>query len=289
MVSLASNHAMDWGPEPLLDTIELFRGMGIEVVGVGKDDREARSPVIMERNGVRIAILSYCSVLRDGQAAGPDKAGVAPMRVHTFYEPYDFQPGTPPNIITVPHEEDLAALQEDIRSVRARVDVVILSLHWGVRYIPKVIATFQPQVAHAAMDAGADLIIGHHAHVLKAVEVYKGKVCFYSIGNFLTTGSRGARVPFEWNLYWYEMEQDTLYRFPVDCKKTMIAKAVMGKNGVERVSFLPTFINKQAQPEALKQGDERFQEILRYVEWVSDQVPHTFKVEGDEIVVQSSA
>ena len=70
IVSLASNHAMDWGPEALLDTIELFRGMGKIVIGAGKDADEARKPAIVERNGVKIAILAYCSVLRDGQAAG---------------------------------------------------------------------------------------------------------------------------------------------------------------------------------------------------------------------------
>ena len=68
----------------------------------------------------------------------------------------------------------------------------------------------------------------------------------------------------------------------------MLAKAVISKNGVERVSFLPTFINSLAQPEVLNQEDDRFQEILQYMEWVSDQSPHTFKVEGNEIVVQNS-
>ena len=78
-----------------------------------------------------------------------------------------------------------------------------------------------------------------------------------------------------------------MYQFPVDSKKAMIAKAVISKKGVEKVSFLPTFINKLAQPEALSQNDSRFQEILDYMEWVSDQYPHRFKVEGDEIVVET--
>src|SRR5215218_5687530 len=83
VVSLASNHAMDWGPDALLDTVELFRGMGKIVIGAGRDAEEARAPAIVERNGVRIAILAYCSVLRDGQAAGEGKTGIAPMRAHT--------------------------------------------------------------------------------------------------------------------------------------------------------------------------------------------------------------
>jgi poly-gamma-glutamate capsule biosynthesis protein CapA/YwtB (metallophosphatase superfamily) len=290
VVSLASNHTIDWGPEALLDTIQLFRSMGIQTVGGGRDGEEARSPAIVERNGVKIAILAYCSILRDGQAAGPGKAGIVPMRAHVYYDPDDSycQPGTPPKIISVAYEDDVKAMQEDIRKAKSRADVVIVSLHWGVHHLPKVIATYQPPVAHAAIDAGADLILGHHAHLLKAVEVYKGKVCFYSICNFLTTGPRELRVPYQWNLHWHRMEANSLYQFPIDAKKTMIAKVVINKNGVEKVSFLPAFINKLAQPEALRQNDSRFQEILDYMEWVSDQFPHRFKVEGDEIVVETS-
>jgi poly-gamma-glutamate synthesis protein (capsule biosynthesis protein) len=286
VVSLASNHTMEWGPEAMLDTIELFRSMGIHVTGAGKDEAEARAPAIMEQNGVKVAILSYCTVLRDGQSAGPDKAGCAPMRAHSYYEAEDFQPGTPPKVISIPFEEDLVALEEDIRKAKTRADFVILSLHWGVHHLPKVIATYQPPVAHAAIDAGADLILGHHAHLLKAVEFYKGKVCFYSINNFITTGSHGYKVPCRWNLYWYRVDPDSLYSFQIDSKKSMIVKAVISKTGVERVSFLPVYINKQAQPEALNQDDERFNEVLEYVEWTSDQFPHSFTVEENEVVVQ---
>jgi hypothetical protein len=290
VASMASNHTMDWGPEALLDTIDLLRGMGVQTIGAGKNDEEARSPVILERKGIKVAFLAYCSVIRDGQAAGQDKAGIAPLRVHTCYEAEDFQPGTPPKIITFAYEEDLNRLQEDIRKVKSRADVVVVSLHWGVRYVPKVIATYQPPVAHAAIDAGADLILGHHSHLLKAVEVYKGKVCFYSMCNFLTTGGLQKRLPYLWNLFWYQEDpQAPLYGFPIDSRKTMIVKAVFSKKGVEKVSFLPAYVNNQAQPEILASRDERFQEILRYMEWVSDQFPHTFKVEGNEIVVKTSA
>ncbi|MBI4191933.1 MAG: CapA family protein [Betaproteobacteria bacterium] len=293
IVSLASNHAMDWGPDPVLDTAELFRGMGKYVIGAGRDAEEARKPAIVERNGVKIAFLAYCSVLRDGQAAGEGKAGIAPMRAHTYYAPEEFQPGTPPRIITVPYEEDLQALQEDIRKARKQADVVIMSIHWGLRHIPKTICTYQPPIAHAAIDAGADLILGHHAHSIKAVEVYKGKVCFYSIGNFMTTGSaKAAAGTFDWNLIWFPIDRECLppngmYHFPSHCRKTMVAKAVIGKKGIERVSFLPTFINHRAQPYVVTPDDPKFQEILEFTEWVSDQHPHKFRVEGTEVVVDT--
>src|SRR5207249_3276114 len=87
VVSVASNHAMDWGAEAMLDTATVLEQRGIKAVGVGRNLAEARRPAIVECKGVRIAILGYCSVLREGYEAGPDKPGVAPLRAHTFYEP----------------------------------------------------------------------------------------------------------------------------------------------------------------------------------------------------------
>jgi len=294
IVSLASNHAMDWGPEAMLDTVELFRGMGKIVIGAGRDAEEARKPAIVERNGVKIAILAYCSVLRDGQAAGTGKAGIAPMRAHTHYAAEEFQPGSPPRVISTPYEEDVRALQDDVRQAKQRADVVIVTLHWGMRLVPKTICTYQPPIAHAAIDAGADLILGHHAHSIKAVEVYKGKVCFYSIGNFMTTGSpKTSPNTYDWNLIWLPIDPECLapdgrYFFPSHCRMTMVPKIVMSQKGVERVSFLPAFINHRAQPYVVAPDDPKFAEILKFTEWVSDQHPHKFRIDGNEVVVDTA-
>jgi len=179
-------------------------------------------------------------------------------------------------------------LQEDIQKDKQSAHIVILSLHWGVRYLPKIIATYQPQVAHAAIDAGADLILGHHPHILKAVETYKGKVCFYGIGNFLATGNLQPRVPCLWNLYWYQTDPKTpLYAFPIDGKKSFLVKVILSKDGVVGVSMLPAYFNEKTQLEAANQENPRFNEILRYMEWVSDQFPHSFRVQANEIVIQT--
>jgi len=294
VVSLASNHAMDWGPDALIDTIDMFREMGKTVIGAGRDEEEARKPALIERNGVRIAILAYCSVLRDGQAAGKGKTGIASMRAHTRYAPEEFQPGSPPKIFTEPYKEDLDALQADIRKAKQQADVVLVTIHWGLRLVAKTICTYQPPVAHAAIDAGADLIIGHHAHSIKAIENYKGKVCFYSIGNFMTTGApKGPEGTFDWNLLWHRIEPECLppngrYFFPPHCRMTMVPKINMSRRGIERVSFLPAYINPRAQPQAVKASDPKFAEILEFVEWVSDQHPHKLRVEGDEVLVETS-
>ncbi len=287
VASLASNHALDWSYETLLDTIELFGKMGIQTIGAGINAEAARRPAIVEKNGIRVAILGYCSVLRDGQAAGVNKPGLAAVRVRTYYEPYDFQPGTPPRITTVAEEEDIVALQEDIRKAKGQADAVVMFIHWGLRTAAKTIATYQPPVAHAAIDAGVDIILGHHPHIPKAIEIYKGKACFYSIGNFLTTGPPQGIGTSSWNILSSQYETDTLYRFPIDCKQTILPKITFSKQGIERVSFIPAYINKLAQPEVVEPAAPRFQEMLQYMEWVSDEVPHKFRVEGNEVVVET--
>ena len=294
IVSIASNHAMDWGPEAMLDTVDFFRGKGKLVIGGGRDEEEARKPAIVEKNGVRIALLAYCSVLRDGQAAGKGKAGIAPLRAHTHFAAEEFQPGTPPTVISVPYEEDVTALKMDIGKAKRQADVVIVSIHWGLRLVPKTICTYQPPIAHAAIDAGADLILGHHAHSIKAVEVYKGKVCFYSVGNLITTGApKNSPSTYDWNLIWLAIDQECLpptgrYFFPSHCRMTMLPKVVMSRKGIEKVSFLPAYINPRAQPYVVAPDDPKFDEILKFTEWVSDQHQHKFRVEGNEIVVDAA-
>src|SRR3990172_12505325 len=110
--------------------------------------------------------------------------GCAPMRASTFYQQVDYQPGTPPEIISVANRDDLAAAIEDIKKAKASADIVVVSFHWGLHHMRGTLAMYEREVAHAVIDAGADLIVGHHPHVLKGIEVYKGKAVFYSMGNF---------------------------------------------------------------------------------------------------------
>jgi poly-gamma-glutamate capsule biosynthesis protein CapA/YwtB (metallophosphatase superfamily) len=288
VVSVASNHAMDWGEEALLDTIDLFRERGVAVVGAGRNLREARRPAILERHGVRIAVLAYCSILHDGYAAGPDKAGVAPLRAHTYYQAFDYQAGIPPRVITVPYEEDLAGMVEDIAEARTSADVVVLSLHWGIHFIPRVIADYQVTVADAAFGARADLILGHHAHTPKAIGVMQGKVCFYSLSNFImsSTAKTPAKATEFCRQYGVVMDPDYPHlAYGADAKRSLIAKAVFSRNGAKRVSFLPVLIDRELRPEVLKSGDTRFADAVRFMEWVSEGFDHRFVVTGDEVVV----
>ncbi len=292
VVSLASNHAMDWGPDALLDTVALFRDKGIQAVGVGRNLAEARRPAIVEKNGVKTAFLAYCSVLQTGYAAGPDKTGIAPLRAHTYYESFDYQAGVPPRVVSVPYEEDLAGMVEDIAAAKKSAHSVVVSLHWGIHFIPKMIADYQVTAANAAFKAGADLILGHHAHTPKAIGVHQGKACFYSLSNFMmsSTAKTPAKGAEFMKQYGVTLDPDYPHlSYGADAKRSLIAKAVLSREGVKRVSFLPVLIDKQLRPEVLRSSDARFDDAVRFMDWASEDFDHRFTVEGDEVVVSGRA
>jgi poly-gamma-glutamate synthesis protein (capsule biosynthesis protein) len=281
---------MDWGEEALLDTIANLKNRGIAVIGGGRNLEEARSPAIITREGIRVAFLAYCSILNTGYQAGPDKAGVAPLRARTYYEPVEYQPGIPPRVVTVPYEEDVKGMVEDITKAKQKADAVIVSMHWGVHYIARMIADYQPIMAKAAFDAGADLILGHHAHVPKAIEVQNGKVCFYSLSNFIMSDYSGIKPGLKEKMKRYGVTPDLeeYPNFPAgkDSHRSLIAKAQISRTGVNKVSFLPVQIDRQLRPEVLSRGDERFDEAVNFMEWVSEDHNHKFRVEADEVVVE---
>ena len=288
VVSVAGNHALDWGEDAFLDTIGCLQQRGIQTVGGGHNLAEARRPVIITRNGVRVAILAYCSILNEGFAAGPNKAGIAPLRIHTYYEAVEHQPGIAPRVVTIPYEDDLADMVADIAAAKQAADCVVLSLHWGLHFVPKTIADYQPSVAKTAFAAGADIILGHHPHVPKAIGVHDGKVCFYSLGNFIM--SRNERTPAQAAAFvkHHGVTLDPDYprlAYGTDSKRTLIAKAVLTPRGAKSVSFLPALVDKQLRPEILRSGDARFDEAVGYMDWASEDFEHKFTVERDEIVV----
>jgi poly-gamma-glutamate capsule biosynthesis protein CapA/YwtB (metallophosphatase superfamily) len=296
VVSFATNHCMDCGPEAFFDTIEGLQRQGLQVIGAGRNIDEARKPAIIECKGSRIAFLAYNSILPYGFWADTDRPGCAPLRAWTLYEQVEHdQPGTPCQIHTFPHKADLRAMVEDIRAAKSQANLVILSMHWGIHFVPAVIAEYQREVAHVAIDSGADLILGTHAHILKAIEVYAGKVIFYSLCNFAldlsaTKGmleSRRHQEIQKLNPDWQPDPDYPTYYMPRDSRKTIIVKCVISDGQLRRVSFLPTYINGQSQPEVLTSKDDHFGEVVKYVQEITrDQGLDTaYTIEGDEVTV----
>jgi poly-gamma-glutamate synthesis protein (capsule biosynthesis protein) len=289
VMSFASNHTFDRGREAFFETLDVTKKNNLPLIGVGKDIEEARQPLILERNGTKMGFLAYCSVLPKGYEAGPDRPGCAPMRATTSYEQVDWQPGTPPQVITVANKEELAAMVDDIKKLRPKVDVLVMSIHWGVHFVPGIIAMYQKEIGHAAIDAGVDLILGHHAHILKGIEVYKGKVIFYSLCNLVMPAFQGHRTEAK-AIYGIKYDAEYAeYDFSVDSRKSIIAKCTIADKKIDKVSYLPLWINKHAQPEVLTHSDKRSTEVFDYLNWCcQDQgLNAKFTREGDEVVIHT--
>lgn len=298
VVSLANNHTLDWGVDGLMDTLARLREAGFLCVGAGKNMAEARQPVVVERKGNRIGFLAYGCIGPDGYEAEAGKPGYAPVRAWTIYQKVDYQPGTPPRIVTIPYKDDLAAMEEDIRKLKAQVEVVVVSYHWGLHFVPRTIPGYCFDIAHAAVDAGADLVLGGHPHILKGLEVYKGKVIFYSLGNFALELGPGAgaadyveRVARKF-IEHYGVVPDPeypTYPFHPEAKATLIVKAVIEGGQIKRVSYIPCYVNRRAEPEIVPPSEPRGQEVFGYVADISrsEGLQAHFSWEGNEVVISA--
>lgn len=252
VVAFASNHCLDYGIEPFVDTLDLLDRSGIRYVGAGRNIDEARRPAIIERDGVRVAFLSYLQLLPLGWWAHPGKPGVAPMREDALYGP--------PYV----NHEDLAAMADDIRRARASADVVISSYHWGQSQ-SRTLTLSQTAVAHAAVDAGADLVIGRHPHIVQGIEVYRGRAIFYALGNFALDHGHPMFLP--------------------TVRESLFVNCVLDRKGVRRVSFRPVLLGDDGRPEFLPVAGERAQALLAPVMALSRGMRTTLRVTGDEVQV----
>ena len=296
VVSFAGNHCMDWGREAFSNTINNLKKEGIAVIGVGENIAEARAPATFDIRGNRIAFLAYNTILPMAYWAEETRPGCAPLRAFTFYEQIEHdQPGTPCRIHTFSHKEDLKNMFNDVKNAKTQADVVIVSMHFGIHMIPAVLAGYQQEMAYAAIDAGADLILGHHAHILKGAEVYRGKNIFYSLCNFgmdlkmdkAHAESKSFKEIQKLNPDWIP-DFEALYNFPTDSQKTIVIKCLISDKALKSVSFLPTFVDKKtAQPEILTAEDERFKAVIGYMEEISKNagLGTRYIVKGSEVIL----
>lgn len=158
VVSLANNHSLDFGKDALAETLAAVRNAGVLPVGAGRTVREAHALQIVTARGLRIGFLAYLGLF----------PSVVPLTAN--------QPAVA--------MAELESVRRDVRAARSRVDVLIVSMHAGREYTFTHSAR-QEGIAHVAIDAGADMVIGHHPHVVQDSEVYKGRPIYYSLGNFV--------------------------------------------------------------------------------------------------------
>jgi poly-gamma-glutamate capsule biosynthesis protein CapA/YwtB (metallophosphatase superfamily) len=290
VISCAGNHCLDWGSEALLESLGHLRSAGIDVVGAGPNLEAARAPVVRELgDGTRVAFLAYSSILPMGYWAQERRPGCAPLRAHTLYEQIEpDQPGTPPRIHTYAHTADLAAMVADITAAKQRAHLVFVSLHWGIHFERATLADYQREVARAAVAAGADAILGHHAHILKGVELMGRRPVFYSLCNFATDlrmdaehAARPAFKEIQRLAVGWEPDFESLYNFPPDSRMSVIARLEVAKGTIRSVGLIPLWIGRDAVPEPLGRRDERFHAVVGYLRDVSREAGLSVSFEVD--------
>ncbi len=294
VVSFAGNHCMDWGPDGLVDTLAHLERVGAIQIGTGRNIAEARKPALVTRNGVTVGFVSVNSILPMNYWAEENRPGCAPMRAHTVYEQIEHdQPGTPARVHTYSYRDDLENLLATIREVRKQADVVVFSHHAGIHFVPAVIPDYQREVAHAAIDAGADLVLGHHAHILKGVEVYKGRTIAYSLANFAIdlrmdeahAKSKGFREIQKLNPDWVP-DLSSRYNFPPGSEMSVMLEARLSKDGVSDIRLVPIMIGRDADPKIIAPRDPDFERIRAYLQSISDTAELGSVVEADGDVLR---
>ena len=160
ILSVANNHIFDWGQEALMDTLSIAHDNGIETVGAGENFEKANMPVIKNISGTKIAFLAYTNLYPESLGARKNKPGISSF--------------------------DIERIKKEIAEMKnsQTADIVVVSFHWGDEYQTKA-NNSQKNIAHSLIDAGADLIIGHHPHVIQEIERYQNGWIAYSLGNFI--------------------------------------------------------------------------------------------------------
>ncbi len=216
MVSLANNHVRDCGDDGLIETFGYLEEAGISYFGAGKNKAEAMEPVIVEVKGLKVAFVGFLSPEIYWYDIGDlDKPGRVERQQKKLVRDLAAKKERPGTIIA-----SKKTVRRMVEKARENADLVIVVPHWGVRYHQPVWED-QEILGRAAVDAGADLVVGHHNHIRQAVEVYKGKPIIYGIGNFaFGSGNRSAFGGF-------------------------LVRAVVRNNKVEQVRLYPTFTSNR--------------------------------------------
>jgi poly-gamma-glutamate capsule biosynthesis protein CapA/YwtB (metallophosphatase superfamily) len=228
---LACANNTHYGPA-IMESHSRLDQIGILHAGAGANRADARKPAIFKKGDTTFGLLSYTSVFWPiGHSATESSPGVASIKGYTSYEPslrIIEMPGAPAVVHSWPDQADLAAVVEDIRELRKRVDTLVVYFHWGVSGSPEV-TELEQIVGRAAVDSGADIVVGAHPHTPQAIEFYKGGVILYSMGNFC----------FGWKLHRLFTREGILARVKVSNGKVTGCSVVpVQRNEADQAVFL---------------------------------------------------
>lgn len=301
VVSVAGNHAYDCGPNGVIDTIANLDRVGIPHCGTGANIYEAKKPVFITKNGIKTGYISY-------NLAGPSlgwamsqKAGTNHVKVQTAYVPVRDMPAAPCKIYSWINPEDKEQLAEEIKELKSQCDVAVVFAHLGNGGdIPKL-DQYEIEFTHHCIDCGADIVFGHHHHVLKGIDIYKGKPIYHGLGNFVTVTyamTAGYNDTPEMIAYLKQRAKEgrggghykvDFYPWSEKSRLTGIAKVLVDKDGNCENSFIPCYIEDSGKvvPKTRENGG---QEVFDFVVAQSVGANLTAKFEwneeGTEILVK---
>jgi poly-gamma-glutamate synthesis protein (capsule biosynthesis protein) len=230
VVTMGNNHSVDYGRAALRDTISRLDEAGVQVVGAGKDFEDAHAPAIVRTaSGATIGFLGYSDVWWPGFEATESHAGVAQAFT------------------------GIGRMKQDVKDLAAEVDYVIVGFHWGYEYQHYPVSQ-QTNEGHAAIDAGADLVIGHHPHVLQGFETYKRRLIAYSLGDLVFDHQA------------------------VETGQTVLVDATLKPDGVS-ARLVPVYVSTTGIPEVQHGSSART--ILALVKEYSAPLDTSLKLAGD--------
>jgi len=274
-VSMAGNHIADCGAEGIADTCKELDRLGIAHAGAGATLVEAQRPAWIHRGGRRVVLLSYNCVGPENGWAAHDRAGSAYVAVR----PSDGGPISPQADLVDIDPASCMSMADAIAAVRGDDTLVVVALHKGITHRPAELAPYERPLAHAAIDAGADVVVGHHAHIVRGIELYRDRPIYHGLGNgvvvthALSPGQdHAARA--EWverrkRMFGFEPDPTyTLAPFHPEAVNGMIGHVRWHADGSLEAGFVPVFVEAPGRP--VLPENEKGSDIARYINQIGE-------------------
>jgi poly-gamma-glutamate synthesis protein (capsule biosynthesis protein) len=261
VITVANNHALDYGTTGLFDTMNALEGANVPYTGIGANLSAALAVHTIEHNGVRVGFIGVASTLAPNSAAGEDRPGVAPIRVFTSYlndtVTVEENPGVAPFVRTMALENDVVAVERAITEAKRDLDYLLVGMHWGVpngwvARFQDILAEYQRPLGHRLIDAGADAVVGHHPHVLHGVEWYRERPIMYSLGNYLFHNLkvdqqpkvRRPYPPYNWGSLRSSENLDSV-----------LARLTLTQGAAAKLEMIPLRLNSSGEPQVAEPAD----------------------------------
>lgn len=273
-VSMAGNHMMDCGDTGLAETIATLDGLGIAHAGAGPDIVAARAPALIAAGERTIALLSYNCVGPELSWAGEQRPGCAYVRILAE----DGGQTRPQAELRELDPASVRLMAADIAAAKAQAGLVIVALHKGITHRPADLAAYERPLAQAAVAAGADVVVGHHAHIARGIELIGGAPVFHGLGNgVVVTHALSPKQDHPARAEWAErrkrmfgFEPDPTYflaPFHPEAVNGMIARLLWHDDGVLETGLIPIWFEPPGRP--VPAGD-RGQAVAAYIQRIGD-------------------